>query len=52
MVVGLHGILGVYVHKYVANLFDHVHELVTILNRKIMVEYVLDLNVKKNHVQK
>jgi hypothetical protein len=52
MVVGLRGVLGVYVHKYVVKHFDHEHELVQILNRKIMVDYVLDQNEKKNHVPK
>ncbi len=52
MVVGLHGVFGVYVRKHVVKHFDHEHELVQILNRKIMEEYVLDLNVKKNYVQK
>jgi hypothetical protein len=52
MVVGLHGVFGVYVRKHVVKHFDHGHELVQILNRKIMEEYVLDLNVKKNYVRK
>jgi hypothetical protein len=52
MVVGLHGVNGVYVQKYVENHIDQEHEHVQILNQKIMVGYVLDLNEKKIHVRK
>jgi hypothetical protein len=52
MVVGLHGVLGVNVHKFVIKHFDHEHDFVQILSLKITVEYVSDLNVKKKHVQK
>jgi hypothetical protein len=40
MVVGLHGMLGVYVRRHVGKHIDREHEHVLILNQKIMVEYV------------
>jgi hypothetical protein len=52
MVVGRHGVLGVVVRIYVVKHFDQEYELVQILNQKIMGEFVLDQNVKKNHVRK
>jgi len=52
MVDGLPGVLGVNAHRSVVKHFDHEHELVQILNQKIMVDYVLDLIEKKNYVQK
>ncbi len=52
MVIGHHGVNGVYVRKHVENHFDQDDEHVQILNRKIMVDYVLDQNEKKNHVPK
>jgi hypothetical protein len=52
MVVGLRGVLGVYVHKHVVKHFDHEHEFVQILNRETMEGYALDLTEKKNYVPK
>lgn len=52
MVIGHHGVNGVYVRNYVENHFDQEHEHVQILNLKIMEDYVLDRKEKKNHVQK
>ncbi len=51
MVIGLHGVNGAYARKLVENHFDQDDEHVQIQNRRIMVDYVLDRNEKKNHVR-
>lgn len=52
MAIGLLGLPGVFAHKNVEKRFDQGHELVQILNQRIMVDYVLDLITKKNHALK
>ena len=52
MVIGHRGVNGVCVRIRVENHFVREHEHVQIRNRKIMVDYVLDRNEKKNHVRK